>query len=163
MLNTAKYWIEKLKLEKHPEGGWFKEIYRSADVVDTRNGIRNASTSIYYLLEGSDYSALHRIQSDEIWHYYAGNSAIEILWIENQQIKTALLGSKPECEEKMQLVVPKKCWFAARLTHPEGFALAGCTVSPGFDFKDFELADDNTINQYPKLKPKLQAFIRAGQ
>ena len=82
MISSAKYWIEKLNFEKHPEGGWFKEVYRSEEVIPKKSlpeyfpGSRNISTSIYYLLEGDDFSAFHRIKSDEIWHYYEGNSAI---------------------------------------------------------------------------------------
>ena len=87
-MKTVTYWIEKLGLQKHPEGGWFKEIYRSGDVVpesglpENFKGVRNFSTSIYFLLEGGDFSAFHRIKSDEIWHYYGGTSAIEILSLE---------------------------------------------------------------------------------
>jgi len=84
---TAKYWIGKLQLHKHPEGGWFREIYRADEMIPKNSlpeyftGERNVSTSIYYLLEGKDISTFHRIKSDEIWHYYAGNSAIEIMTV----------------------------------------------------------------------------------
>ena len=96
MDQTADFWIKKLGLEKHPEGGWYKEIYRSVDNVKTALGERNACTSIYYLLKRDDFSSLHRIRSDEIWHYYAGNSAIDILWIENRELqRTTLLNWQP--------------------------------------------------------------------
>ena len=160
MSKTAKYWIEKLGLEKHPEGGWFKEIYRSADLVQTENGQRSAGTSIYYLLEGNDFSALHRIRSDEIWHFYTGSSSVEISWIENKQLKTVRVGVDVDSGECLQYVVPKNCWFAARLTDINGFALVGCTVSLGFDFNDFELADETLLRKFPDLIHQLAPLIR---
>jgi len=84
-MKTAQYWIEKLELQKHPEGGWFREIYRASEIIP-KSGLpeyftreRNVSTSIYYLLEGKNNSNFHRIKSDEIWHFYTGSSAIEII------------------------------------------------------------------------------------
>lgn len=158
MKQTAAYWIKKLGLEKHPEGGWFKEIYRSAEKVRTPIGERNAGTSIYYLLEGDEFSAFHRIQSDEIWHYYAGTSAIEILWIAEGKLMQSLLGAGSG--ENLQVIVPKKHWFAARLINTRGFALAGCTVAPGFDFSDFELADQNLPEEFPELSAELKLLIQ---
>ena len=159
MKKTAAYWIEKLGLEKHPEGGWFKEIYRADKLVQTSFGQRSAATSIYYLLEGKDFSALHRIKSDEIWHYYAGSSAIEILWIEEARLKSSRVGCNIEAGESFQVIVPENCWFAARLVNNEGFALVGCTVSPGFDFNDFELADEKVAEQFSEFKSDLLPLI----
>ncbi len=166
MIRSAKYWIEKLKLEKHPEGGWFSEVYRSEEVVQKADlsgdfsGARNISTSIYYLLEGDDFSAFHRIKSDEIWHYYTGSSAIEIMRIENEEISKQLCGNNPDTDHNLQVVVPKNTWFAARLNNPKGFALAGCTVSPGFHFDDFEMAGKKMFEKYPKLAPEIKGLIR---
>lgn len=165
-MKTAAYWIEKLNLEKHPEGGWYNEVYRSEDVVPESglpegfNGERNFSTSIYFLLEGNDFSAFHRIKSDEICHYYAGTSAIEIISIELGTFRKQLLGSNLENDERLQVVAPKNTWFAARLQNQEGYALAGCTVSPGFHFDDFELADEKLTDEFPELKDEIVPFLR---
>lgn len=165
-MKKAKYWIEKLELQQHPEGGWFKEIYRSEDVVPESGlphnfkGERNFLTSIYFLLEGDDFSAFHRIKSDEIWHYYAGNSAIKILTIENGKIRKQLLGNNLENEEQLQVVALKNTWFAARLKESTGFGLVGCTVSPGFHFDDFEMADKKLIEEYPELKDTIVQYLR---
>ncbi len=160
MTYRAGYWIEKLGLEKHPEGGWFKEVYRSADIVQTPSGDRSAGTSIYYLLENNDFSALHRIKSDEIWHYYAGNSAIEIIWIEKNMLKSVKIGKDFDFGECFQFVVPKNSWFAARLVNNTGFALVGCSVSPGFDFSDFELANEKVVEQFSEISSELLSLIR---
>ena len=165
-MKTSAYWIEKLNLEKHPEGGYFREIYLSDEVVPQTGlpagfrGERSFITSIYYLLEGKDFSAFHRIKSDEIWHYYAGNSAIEILSLEKGKLKKYLVGNDPDLGETFQVIVPKNTWFAARLQNPEGYALAGCTVSPGFHFDDFELADERLIDEYPELKNEILPFLQ---
>ena len=166
MNNTASYWIKKLNLQKHPEGGWFKEVYRSEDVASAEglpenfNGPRNFSTSIYFLLEKEEISALHRIKSDELWHYYTGTSAVEILSIENGKLCKRLVGSDFENGEQFQTVIPKNTWFCARLNSQNGFALVGCTVSPGFDFNDFELADKHLLKQFPEFQNELDPFIR---
>ena len=165
MNNTASYWIKKLNLQKHPEGGWFKEVYRSEDIApfeglpERFNGSRNFSTSIYFLLEKKEISSLHRIKSDELWHFYTGTSAIEILSIENGKLRKQLVGPAIEKGEQFQTTIPQNTWFGARLTNPNGFALVGCTVSPGFDFDDFEMTDENLLKQFPELKDELAGFI----
>lgn len=165
-MKIAAYWIEKLELEKHPEGGWFREIYLSDDIVpqtglpSSFRGERSFATSIYYLLEGTDFSAFHRIKSDEIWHYYAGTSAIEILSLEKGKLKKYLVGNDPERGETFQVIVQKNIWFAARLANSEGYALAGCTVSPGFHFEDFELADGRLLKEFPELKDEIMSLVR---
>lgn len=165
-MKSAEYWIKKLELQKHPEGGWFREIYRSADVIGHGGlpgcftGDRNCSTSIYYLLDGRDFSAFHRIKSDEIWHYYTGSSAVEIWIAAEGKISKHLLGKDFEGGEKFQVVVPKKQWFAARLTNQKGYALAGCTVSPGFHFEDFEMADEKLLLDFPTLENEIGNLLR---
>lgn len=159
-MQTAKYWIDQLQLRKHPEGGWFKEVYRAKDTFNTNTGIRNTSTSIYYLLEGNDFSAFHKINSDELWHFYVGNSAVEVLWIKDGILNKGKVGSNPEWDERFQLLVPKNCWFAARLVDKNGFALVGCTVSPGFDFSDFELANEGLTEEYPEIADQIKSLIR---
>jgi len=161
---TSGYWIERLGLARHPEGGWFKEIYRSEELMYPnpnefqQNSERNICTSIYYLLEGDDFSAFHRIKSDEIWHYYTGTSAIEILWIDHGRLQNFVLGAGEK--DAFQAVVPKESWFAARLLNKKGFALVGCTVAPGFHFEDFEMADQKLLHEFPELAVGISDFIR---
>ena len=165
-MKTSAYWIKKLELEKHPEGGWYHEIYLSDDIVpqtglpSSFRGERSFATSIYFLLERNDFSAFHRIKSDEIWHYYTGTSAIEILSLEKGKMKKYLVGNDPDKGETFQVIVPKNTWFAARLSNSRGYALAGCTVSPGFHFEDFELANEKLIEEYPELKDKILPFLK---
>jgi hypothetical protein len=147
MEKDAKYWIDKLSLQKHPEGGYYREVYRSEGFFnfhsgsDDFDGKRNFSTSIYFLLEGGNFSAFHRIKSDEIWHFYSGNCLI-IYSLDNKgTLNKHLLGNNPESGESLQIIIPKNTWFAARLASDKGFALVGCTVAPGFDFSDFEMAE----------------------
>lgn len=144
--DNAKHWIEKLRLEPHPEGGYFRLTYRS-DVMIARDalppgfgGARAASTSIYFLLEGENFSAFHRLRSDEVWHFYAGSPlAVEV--IESGRLRsTILLGDDAEAGQVFQAVVPAGCWFASHVADWNGWALVGCTVAPGFDFEDFEMA-----------------------
>lgn len=156
---TARYWIDKLDLSAHPEGGWFKEVYRSKETIQKEalperfTGNRNISTSIYYLLERGDFSAFHRIKSDELWHFYDGQD-LEII-----EINTSgeLIKHRLGLETFPQIMIPAGSWFAAR---PTGlFALVGCTVSPGFDFEDFEMGNrDWLLKQFPQHIKTIEAL-----
>jgi uncharacterized protein len=132
----------------------------ASDLPAGFSGDRNISTSIYYLLEGDDFSAFHRIKSDEIWHFYTGTSAIEIISVEEGKIRKQFLGDNPRENQFFQIVVPKNTWFAARLVNKQGFALAGCTVSPGFHFDDFEMANQELIWQFPGIEKEIVGLIR---
>lgn len=149
MLKDAQYWIDHLHMQPHPEGGFFTETYRSAGKIDTLD--RHYSTAIYFLLLEDKFSAFHRICSDEMWHFYAG-SAIEILVLEKEgKLNIHRLGSHPEQGEAFQLVVPEGLWFASRMVDTSTYGLVGCTVAPGFDFQDFEMARrSELIHQYPQ-------------
>ncbi|MES2726442.1 MAG: cupin domain-containing protein, partial [Bacteroidota bacterium] len=141
---NAKYYIDKLGLTKHIEGGAFKETYR-ADLIIENNaltpnfkGDKNASTGIYFLLEYGQFSAFHRIASDEMWHFYDGDT-LTIYEIEsNGTLITHKLGRNLEAGETFQCVIKAGNWFGSRCEITEGFSLVGCTVAPGFDFADFE-------------------------
>jgi predicted cupin superfamily sugar epimerase len=158
-MKPASYWIEKYNLLPHPEGGHYVETYRSAesvvqDALPVRfeNGSRSFSTGIYFLLEQDQFSAFHRIKSDEMWHFYAGEALdIFVIYPETEELQVIKLGSNPENGETFQAVVPAGTWFASRPVKDSNYALVGCTVSPGFDFTDFEMADKNElIQQFPK-------------
>jgi len=144
-MTEAEKIIQRLELEPHPEGGYFKETYRSEGKIlenqlpDVFDGDRNYSTCIYFLLTSETFSAFHKINQDEFWHFYKG-SAIQLFMIsEKGKLSEVIIGNNLENGEVPQFVVPKNYWFAARIIQPESYALVGCTVSPGFDFRDFTL------------------------
>lgn len=138
----------------HPEGGYYKETYRAKERVNLThfNGERSIATNIYYLLKAKNFSAWHRIKSDETWHFYDGDD-LKIHIINTQgELITHFLG-KENAAAHVQLVVPANCWFSAELADPKDdfFAFVGCTVAPGFDFQDFELGEkDQLIALYPQ-------------
>ena len=141
MHHRAKELIKQLSLEPHPEGGYFREIFRSAHEVrplDERSS-RSALTTIYFLLVKSQHSRWHRVASDEAWHFYEGDP-LELYWIDGHDVVhrevlgIASANTHPAC------VVPSGCWQAAR---PLGeYSLMGCTVAPGFEFQDFEMLSE---------------------
>jgi len=144
------YWIEQLKLLPHPEGGYYRETYRAKGhiVRPTGEGTRNFSTAIYFLLQHSDRSKFHRIQSDEIWHFHAGGR-LTIYVLTDKGLETHTLGTQLEQGDQLQIVIPAQHWFGAIVSEGD-YVLAGCTVSPGFDFADFELADTaDLLRQFP--------------
>ena len=165
-MNTAKYWIDKLQLKRHPEGGWFRETYRAEEVIPKQSlppyfpGDRNVATCIYYLLEGNDTSTFHRIKSDEIWHFYSGTSAVEIVMVRNGKTAKLYLGNDMEKEQQFQVVISKNMWFPARLLNSEGYALVGCTVAPGFHFEDFEIAGKKLLQEFPDLAKEIKPFLK---
>lgn len=155
MNEEARYYIRKLQLKKHPEGGYYREIYRAGEMffIDPpkKEIKRNASTSIYFLLEGSQVSKFHRIKSDELWHFYDGSPVIIYSIDTRGNLKKTTLGKDLKNDQVFQTVIFKNAWFAAELVEKRSYALVGCTVSPGFDFNDFELANRNElINLYPE-------------
>lgn len=164
---TAAYWIDKLKLTKHPEGGYFREIYRSSGQIpgdslpEQFGGPRSFSTSIYYLLEGDDFSSFHRLKADEIWNFYAGGS-LTIYIINSQGVLSQIfLGSNYDNGEVFQAVVPAGSWFAAQPNHIHSFTLVGCIVAPGFDFADFELGSrGKLIKKFPQHKTIIEKYTR---
>ncbi|CAH2805940.1 MAG: FIG018171: hypothetical protein of Cupin superfamily [uncultured Paraburkholderia sp.] len=150
--------IRRLGLELHPEGGYFSETYRAAARVTRSSGLadsttRSASTAIYYLLCDGAHSAWHRIQSDEVWHFfYAGEPLNVHVLGEHGMLVTHRLGNAlTDTQAVFQAVVPAGLWFAAEYADPSTFALVGCTVSPGFEFSEFELADIEVLKaQHPQ-------------
>jgi predicted cupin superfamily sugar epimerase len=143
---SAAYWIEKLNLLPHPEGGYYRETYRSTETIPAGGlpnrfaGARNFSTAIYFLLRSHDRSLFHRIKSDELWHYYAG-SPLSLYVLNDHGLTRHRLGADPENGESLQVTIPAGSWFGALVDENESFTLSGCTVAPGFDFSDFEFGD----------------------
>lgn len=156
-MDKAGFWIEKLNLTRHPEGGYFGEAYRSDENVEERFlpdrylGARNFATAIYFLLNGHEFSSFHRLLSDETWHFYEGATLQLFVLNEDGTLSKKLLGRNPDEGESLQITIGRNQWFAARVSDPAGYALVGCTVAPGFHFDDFELAErDKLLAQYPQ-------------
>ncbi len=150
-IEDANYWVKHLQLHSHPEGGFYKEVYRSAKQV-TRNppgGLKPACTSIYYLVSGADFSGFHRIESDEIWYFHKGQPLhIHVIDV-NGALTTHELSDKTTGD--LQVVVGAGQWFAAELPAAEGYALVSCAVAPGFDFSEFKMAKKaDMAQQYPQ-------------
>jgi uncharacterized protein len=157
----ARNLIQKLQLQHHPEGGFYKETYRSDEILTTTGGlVRNVSTAIYFLLENEDKSHFHRIKSDEAWFFHQGES-IEIVILHDGKLQTIDLGNNIEKGEVPQTIVPANVWFASKIKHGSGYALVSCTVAPGFDFADFELARrSDLISEFPKYRSAIEEFTR---
>ena len=143
---NANYYIEKLNLSTHVEGGAFKETYRSPLIIQAENlplgfaGERSISTAIYFLLQHKQFSAMHKIASDELWHFYAG-APLHIYELNVAgELHVHVLGNDLEAGQSFQVLIPAGSWFGSRCETPDAFSLVGCTVAPGFDFEDFELA-----------------------
>lgn len=137
--------IEALELAPHPEGGYYRETWRSPLKVDLAGGpgepagTRSFGTAIYYLLSGRDVSRLHRLKTDEIFHLYAGGPLIIHMLSEDGGYRAVTLGDDVGAGHAFQATVPGGCWFGASLAEVDSFALVGCTLAPGFDFEDFEM------------------------
>jgi uncharacterized protein len=147
MARTGAEWIAALRLAPHPEGGFYRETYRASETVEAAHlpsrfrGARVHSTAIYFLLPGDQISALHRIESDEVWHFYTGSSLTLSMLHPDGRLEEVRLGPDFARGERFQAVVPAGAWYGAKVDDPHAYALVGGTVAPGFEFADFELAD----------------------
>lgn len=167
MPDTARGWIDRLNLESHPEGGYYRETYRSSDGVSERalpdrfGGPRDVAALIYFLLPANSFSALHRIQQDEIWHFYGGDPLVLHKITPEGDYHTCTLGRVVEEGQHLHAVVPAGTWFGATVRADEGYALAGCTTAPAFEFADFELADREALaSAYPQHRDVIERLTR---
>lgn len=157
MTTTAQTYIDAFQMQAHPEGGFFRETCRSDQLVevtvadDCTAVRRNVATGIYFLLEAGNFSAFHKIKSDEMWHFYAGQ-VLEILELKaTGELLCTRLGPNILQGDAHQYVVRANTWFASRVAAGSAFSLVGCTVAPGFDFTDFCLADrDALLENFPQ-------------
>jgi predicted cupin superfamily sugar epimerase len=164
---NARYWIEKLRLEAHPEGGYFRQTYKAELVLPKAalpagfTGARAASTAIYFLLEGKTFSAFHRLRSDEVWHFYAGEPLVVHVIEPEGEYSAIRLGLDLEAGQVPQAVVRAGSWFASHVADWNSFALVGCTVAPGFDFEDFELGVSAELAaKYPQHRELVERLTR---
>ena len=154
-MHPAEYWISHLKLLPHPEGGFYRETYRSSENIQLCGlplrfaSPRSFSTAIYFLLRSKDKSLFHRIKSDELWHFHYG-STLCIYVLRQDKVEVFNLGTNVAEGDSLQVVIPANCWFGAQVISPTAYTLSSCTVAPGFDFKDFELADrEKLLLEFP--------------
>ena len=162
MDNEIQKLITKLELIPHPEGGYFKEIYRSDDFIkknflqERYSQKRVFSTSIYYLLSGNQVSHFHRLKSDETWHFYSGSPLIIHCLNENSTYSQIKIGLDFSQNIFPQFTIKRSTWFAAEVADKNSFSLIGCTVAPGFEYDDFELAQRNKLS---KLFPQFIEIV----
>jgi predicted cupin superfamily sugar epimerase len=160
MNDDARALVTALGLSPHPEGGFYRETFRAPLVVGAAQGARAASTAIYFLLPAGTFSALHRVRSDEVWHHYDGDPVLLHTIDDAGHHEVTRLGSAIAAGERPQHVVPAGVWQAAV---PAGarYALCGCTVSPGFDFADFEMPPRGSLTtRFPALAPLVERLTR---
>jgi predicted cupin superfamily sugar epimerase len=159
----AKYWIKKLKLGQHPEGGYFTSTYRSDKIIDLSEyeGRRSTCTAIYYLLTGNQFSSFHIMKSDEIWHFYSGSSLTLYIIDSKGVLSKVVLGPNFNEGERFQVVVKSDCWFAVSINKKNSYSLVGCTVAPGFDYKDWKIGNRKRLTEmYPEHKKIISKFTR---
>lgn len=166
MQSKVAYYLEKLGLTRHVEGGSFKEVYRSANLIPHEAlpkgfaAARPFGTSIYFMLEEGQFSAFHRIASDETWHFYDGDTLSIYEINADGQLLRHQLGRNLAEGEHFQLTIPAGSWFGSRCEVKDGFSLVGCTVAPGFDFADFELANKEALQKvFPMYSTIISSLI----
>lgn len=181
MPDDAQTWIDRLDLDAHPEGGYYRETYRSderlpASALPARfDGGRDAAALIYFLLPADSFSALHRIRQDEAWHFYAGAPLTLHQIAPDGTYATTTLGRAVDEGHRLHTVVPAGSWFGATVigddttvvgddtTVAADYALVGCTTAPAFDFADFELADRAALTEaYPQHRGLIEQLTPAG-
>jgi len=160
-MKNALYWIKNIGMLEHPEGGYFKETFRSEKVFHPEGflGERNFATSIYFLLQKNNVSHFHRIKSDEIWYYHAGSPLHVYVIYPNGKLKELKIGPNLEDGEVLQAIVPANTIFGSTCTNE--YSLVGCMVSPGFDFNDFELfPTSQLLDLYPQHKTIIEVLSK---
>jgi len=168
MPDDAQTWIDRLDLKAHPEGGYYRETYRTDEVIpaaalpDRFDDDRDVAALIYFLLPGDAFSALHRIQQDEAWHFYAGASLTLHQIAPNGTYTTRTLGRAVDDGHRLHTVVPAGTWFGATVDEDDGYALVGCTTAPAFDFADFELAHRAVLaDEHPQHRGLIERLTRS--
>ena len=161
-MRDKKYWLDHLHMEAHPEGGFYKEVYRNPNTIQIMQGggTRNLATSIYFLLGEGDKSYFHQLTSDELWYYHGGGT-LDVHIFEHGGYRLEKLGNNPDDGESLQVLLPRQSIFAAELSSlsPEDYALIGCMVNPGFDFKDFRLVQrKELLKEYADHEELVERF-----
>ena len=168
MNDTVQILINRLNLEKHPEGGYYAEYYRSAEKINKEHlpsrfgGSRVFSTGIYFLLTKNDFSSFHRLKADEIWHFYSGSPLILYEINIDGNLEKTILSNDINKNSQFAKDVKVGNWLAAEVIDKDSYSLVGCTLSPGFEFEDLELAKRNDlIKLFPQHKKIIQEFTHS--
>jgi hypothetical protein len=155
--------IADLKMKPHPEGGFYSETYRCRDSVTLdKMGHRSLGTSIYFLLPRGEVSLFHRLASDEIWHFHQGDCITVVMIKPNGSIEKAVVGPVGNGVARPQVIIPKGTWFGAihESDRPHGYTLVGCTVTPGIEFADFEMATrTGLLEEFKGARSQTNDFI----
>ena len=166
-MKDLQYWVTSLALLPHPEGGFYRQTYKSAEVIkenalsDRFDGNRSYSTSIYYLLPGDSFSAFHKINQDEIWHFYHGSPLTLHIISSMGQYSSVRLGDNPGNKEAFQVVINAGDYFAAQPDQNNSFSLCGCTVAPGFEFADFDMPSrKELLSRFPQHQTIITRLTR---
>lgn len=166
MAPTIETLIEHYELQPHPEGGYYKELYKAEGLIPQRalsnsfQGDRSYSTGIFYLLPKGSKSSFHKIPSDEMWHFYLGGPLNIVEITEEGDIKETRLGQEISNGCVLNYVVPGNTWFGAYPAEGTEYALVGCTVAPGFDFADFEMGEENKlVSEFPKAQDMVEKLM----
>ncbi len=165
-MSNVKEIIKKLNLRPHPEGGNFREIYRSKQIIKTSSlpsryhKNRSISTAIYFLLAKGQVSRFHKLKSDEIWHFYKGSSLILHL-LKDSKYRQVIVGNDIAKNVMPQYVIKAGTWFASEVKNKKSYSLIGCTVAPGFDFSDFKLAKrSELLKKFPQYQKIIYRFTK---
>lgn len=167
MPDTVQDWIDHLDLDSHPEGGYYRETYRTSESIpagalpERFNGPRDVAALIYFLLPADSFSALHRIRQDEVWHFYAGAPIILHQIDADGTYRRQTLGRAVTGGQHLHTVIPAGTWFGATVDADTGYGLAGCTTAPAFEFEDFELADRGELSEtFPQHRDVIERLMR---
>jgi hypothetical protein len=167
-MQTAGHWIKALDLSRHPEGGFYREAYRSREEIPARAlpdryaGQRTFATSIYFLLPSDEVSVFHRLKSDEVWHFYQGSFLSLYMISPAGELREIRLSGNFEAGHVFQAVVPSGNWFGAAVGEPDSYSLVGCTVAPGFEFIDFELGQrEKLLSLFPQHQDVILKLTRS--
>lgn len=157
MTRDVEHLIATLDLIAHPEGGYYRETYRSTSIITATGSERSALTNVYFLLTGDTFSAWHRIDADETWHFYRGTGIVISIIDRDGNLEERPLGP----DGPWQTTVPAGLYFAAWVPNTAGYAFVGCSVAPGFEFSTFELPSREALaNRYPEHRPVIARFTR---
>jgi len=163
---NARYWIENLNLKPHPEGGYYCQTHKSELTLDISaindiKRIRPLFTLIYFLLDREQFSAIHRLKSDEVWHFYIGSPLTLYIFSSTGTFEKRFLGPDFDKNQSFQQVVKTGHWFGADVDDKSNFSLVGCSVSPGFDFEDFEIGErEKLLKEFPQHKSLIERLTR---
>jgi len=153
--NKPEYWIHKLNLEKHPEGGYYRETHRSERLIDGRN----LTTNIYYLLPASVLSHFHRLKYDEYWYFHLGSALSLHCFFQDGSYIQYQLGNNPDKGQRLSLTIPGGTIFGGEVADKDGFVLVSCNMTPGFHFEDFEMIEQHELmDKYPAYRHIIEKF-----